>query len=61
MSIFEIDAMREAREQEIMALLKKRDRIQAEIKRCKEAGPLMMSLCKELTDTKKKLRAARGI
>ncbi len=61
MSIFEIDAMREAREQEIRALLKKRDRIQAEINRCKESGPLMTSLCKELTDTKKKIRAARGI
>lgn len=61
MSIFERDAMREARDQEIKALLKKCERINAEINRCKEAGPLMSALCRELTETKKQLRSARGI
>jgi hypothetical protein len=56
MGIFEIDAMRDAREQEIKSLLKRRDWLAAEMNRCKEAGPLMQSLRKEWTYVKKQLQ-----
>lgn len=61
MSVFERDAAREAREQEIRALIKKRDKITAEINRCKEAGPLMAALCRELTEVKKDIKVLRGL
>lgn len=60
MSVFEIDAARQEKQAELQRLIARRELLASEIKRCKEAGPLMTSLCKELTAVKKQIQAVRG-
>ena len=60
MSVFELDAMRENREADLNQLIKHRDWLAEQIKRCKEDGPEMMSLCKEYTYVKKEILVLRG-
>lgn len=60
MSVFEMDAARQEKQAELQRLIARRDVLANEIKRCKESGPLMSSLCKEFTAVKKQIQIVRG-